>query len=223
VNKTGIISLLAFCLWSTTCFSQFRFSTATGLSLLRNFTEHQQFFSVGHEIILDFHVNPKNGAYASFAYYSPEKKNNAMLAIAKSSTTIPQQVSFINHSRISFKQFSLGWKHYVRGVNDAEIEWGLYTITGFGIVFGKTVNEYSLIVDTTLYNLPGNPVSGEGHFKRLTVDLGLGWDLPVSSEMFFYAEAKAWIPTTEYPSKYLFINNNAPFTATIAAGIRILF
>src|SRR5436190_1481643 len=62
-----------------------------------------------------------------------------------------------------------------------------------------------------------------GHFKRLTIDLGLGWEIPLGGDIFIYSEGKAWIPTTEYPSKYLFVNNNAPLAAMISAGLRILF
>jgi len=66
-------------------------------------------------------------------------------------------------------------------------------------------------------------VNGSGHFKRLTLDVGLGWEVPLSGDIFIYSQAKAWIPTTEYPSRYLFVNNNAPFAAMISAGLRILF
>jgi hypothetical protein len=31
------------------------------------------------------------------------------------------------------------------------------------------------------------------------------------------------IPTTDYPSQYLFVNENAPFTASLNLGIRLLF
>jgi hypothetical protein len=111
----------------------------------------------------------------------------------------------------------------VVGTNDAESKWNLYTISGFGLIFGQASNIYSLSVDTSLYNLPQQPVNGAGHFKRLTIDLGLGWEIPIGGDLYFYSEAKMWIPTTDYPSKYLFINNNAPLVGTVSAGLRISF
>ena len=64
---------------------------------------------------------------------------------------------------------------------------------------------------------------GKANFKRLTLDLGLGWETPLGADIFIYAEGRAWIPTTDYPSKYIFINDNAPLVGMINTGIRILF
>lgn len=120
-------------------------------------------------------------------------------------------------------QISLGWKYYLVGTNESETAWNLYGVAGFGLIFGKATNIYSIAVDTSLYNAPLQPVNGIGHFKRLTLDLGLGWEIPLAGDIYLYAEGKTWIPTTEYPSKYLFINNNAPLTGMVTAGLRILF
>lgn len=221
--KKAIILLLIICFFSPFSFSQLRVSSSTDISLQRNFTKQQRFWALGQNIVIDLHLTPRNGAYFTFCYYSPEKVKTPLLATAKATTTVPQQIAFVNRAKIRFKQFSTGWKHYLKGTNDAEDSWSLYSITGFGIIFGKAVNEYSVNIDTSLYNSPERPVSGEGHFKRLTLDLGLGWELPLGGEIYFYTEGKTWIPTTEYPSKYLFVNNNAPFAVMISAGFRILF
>jgi hypothetical protein len=66
-------------------------------------------------------------------------------------------------------------------------------------------------------------LSGKGNFKRLTLDLGLGLEFPVGGDIYLYFEGRALVPTTDYPSNFLFINNNAPFTGAVNAGLRILF
>lgn len=118
---------------------------------------------------------------------------------------------------------SLGFKHYFVGTTDAEVNWNLYTITGFGLMFGRATNHYTASIDTSLYNAPQQPVTGHGHFKRLTLDLGLGWEIPLSADIYLYVNGKVWIPTSDYPSKYLFVNDNAPLVGMLGLGVRILF
>jgi len=120
-------------------------------------------------------------------------------------------------------QFSVGWKHYLVGNFEAEIKWNLYAITGFGLLFGTSTNTYSTVIDTSLYYAPVQPADGSGHFKRLTLDLGLGWEIPLSAAAFVYSEGKIWIPTTDYPSKFLLVNDKAPLVAVVGVGLRILF
>jgi hypothetical protein len=88
-------------------------------------------------------------------------------------------------------------------------------------MLGRVINTYSVSIDTTLYNVPVR--SGKANFKRLTLDLGLGWETPLGGDVYFYTEGRAWIPTTDYPSKYIFVNKNAPFVASLNFGVRILF
>ena len=223
LKKNKLILLLVISFLAKTSFSQLRVSASTDISLQRNFTKQQSFWAFGQNIFADFYLTPRDGIYTLLCYYSPEKKINPMIATAKSIITTPQQISFTNRAKIRLKQFSAGWKHFIKGSNDAEEGWNLYSITGFGIIFGKATNEYSDNIDTSLYTIPDHPVNGEGHFKRLTLDLGLGWEIPLGGEIYLYAEGKTWIPTTEYPSKFLFVNNNAPFVVMISSGIRILF
>lgn len=120
-------------------------------------------------------------------------------------------------------QYSLGWKHYLVGNFEKETKWNLYTITGFGLLFGTSKNTYTTVIDTSLYNAPSQPAEGSGHFKRLTFDLGLGWEFPLSAAAYIYSEGKIWIPTTDYPSKFLLVNDNAPLIAVLGVGLRILF
>ena len=216
------MAFVAF-VFSPVVFSQTRISIATDLSWQRSFKKEQRFWALGQDVVIDWHFTPKGGAYASVCYYSKGKFNNPLVASAKSPTTTPQQIFFINNAQVRLEQISLGWKHYFVGASDAEKKWNLYSITGFGLIFGKVVNTYSATIDTSLYTAPSQPINGKGHFKRLSLDLGLGWEIPLAGEVYVYSEGRVWIPTTEYPSKYLFVNNNAPLAAMITAGLRILF
>jgi hypothetical protein len=191
--------------------------------ILRSFKNDQRFWAVGQNIIVDWDFTSKGGAYASLSYSSYGKFTNELSATAKAATTSPQQISFDNNAQIRFEQISLGFKHYFVGSTDAEVNWNLYTITGFGLMFGRVTNDYSTSIDTSLYNAPQQPVNGKGHFKRLTLDLGVGWEIPLSADFYLYASGKVWIPTSDYPSKYLFVNDNAPLIAMFGIGVRILF
>jgi hypothetical protein len=46
--------------------------------------------------------------------------------------------------------------------------------------------------------------------------------VPVGGDIFFYGEIRAFAPTTDYPSKYLLANENAPFSGSFNLGMRIL-
>ncbi|HEY2720220.1 MAG TPA: hypothetical protein VGI82_00760 [Chitinophagaceae bacterium] len=223
LKQIKTISVIIACFLPQFIFSQIRFSLATDISLERSFKKDQRFWAFGQNVILNWHLTQKNGLYASLCYYSNGNFKNSLSASAKSSSTSPQDIFFVNRAQLRLIQISFGWKYYVVGTNDAESKWNLYTISGFGLIFGQASNIYSLSVDTSLYNLPQQPVNGAGHFKRLTIDLGLGWEIPIGGDLYFYSEAKMWIPTTDYPSKYLFINNNAPLVGTVSAGLRISF
>ena len=204
-------------------FSQTRVSLSTDISLQRNFKKEQRFWAFGQDVVVNWQFTRRGGTYASVTYYSNGKFKNPLSASAKSPTTLPQEIFFTNRAWVRLVQISLGWRHYLVGTNDAESKWNLYTITGFGLIFGEATNIYSTTIDTSLYNAPQQPVNGNGHFKRLTLDLGLGVEVPLGGDIYFYSEGKVWIPTTGYPSKYLFVNNNAPFAAMATAGLRILF
>jgi len=191
--------------------------------VLRSFKEDQRFWAIGQDIIADWHFTTRGGAYASLSYSSYGEFTNELSATAKASTTSPQEISFNNKAQIRFQQISLGFKHYFVGATDGEVNWNLYTITGLGLMFGRVTNNYSTSIDTSLYNAPLQPADGSGHFKRLTLDLGLGWEIPLGGDVFLYASGKVWIPTSDYPSKYLFVNDNAPLVGTLGLGVRILF
>lgn len=206
----------------TSAFSQQpRFSIATDLSLQRSFKKEQQYWAIGQTVHGHFHFTPTDGIYIWISYYTNGKFRNSVIATAKSTLTLPQQKSYTNSALMRFKHFSTGWKKYLKGSFDAEEGWNLYGYAGFGLLLGLVENTHSVVLDTALYNVP--VISGKANFKRLTLDLGLGCEVPVSGDVYLYAEGRAWVPTSDYPSKYIFVNNNAPLVGMLNAGIRILF
>lgn len=205
----------------TAAFAQPRFSVASDLSAQRNFKKEQLYWAIGHTIHGIFHLTPKNGVYVWFGYFSSGHFQNSLNATAKSPLTVPQQVHYTNTARMRLKQFSAGWRKYLKGSPDIESGWNLYGYAGFGLLLGRVDNVHSVGIDTAVYNLPVR--SGKANFKRLTLDLGLGYEIPIGGDFYLYTEGRVWIPTTDYPSKHIFVNENAPFVAMLGAGIRIIF
>lgn len=220
MNKNLII-LFLFSLLSFSSFSQPRFSIATDLGLQRSFKKEQQYWAVGQTVQVQYNINPKSGFYTWISYYSVGKFRNHLTATAKSTTTTPQLVNYDNDAQMRFKHFSLGWRRYLKGSCIAEEKWSLYGYAGLGILLGRVFNIHSVSLDTSIYFVPVR--AGKANFKRLTADLGLGWEMPVGADVYLYAEGRVWIPTTDYPSKYLFVNDNAPFVGMVNFGLRILF
>jgi hypothetical protein len=196
-------------------------SVATDLGLQFSLKKEQRYTAVGQTTQMHFHFTPADGAYFLISYYTAGNFNNKLNATAKFPATTPQEIAFINKAKMRFKQLSLGWKHYLKGNFDNEETWNLYGYAGFGLLLGRIDNTHSPSINTSLYEIPVR--SGKGNFKRLTLDLGLGWETNLGGALFFYNEARVWIPTTDYPSAFLFVNRKAPLVATISAGIRILF
>jgi hypothetical protein len=205
----------------TTAFPQQMFSIASDVSIQRNFKKEQLYWALGHTTNAIFHLTPKDGIYLWFAYYSNGRFNNNLTAVARSPLTAPQQVSYLNSARMRLKQFSVGWRKYLRGSPDAETGYNIYGYAGFGLLLGRMDNSHSVSIDTVLYNVP--VLSGKANFKRLTVDLGIGWEIPIGGDFYFFTEGKVWVPASNYPSKYIFVNNNAPYVAMLGTGIRIVF
>ena len=90
-------------------------------------------------------------------------------------------------------------------------------------MFGNSFNTFSTQIDTSLYTIQYNVVHGSGDFKRLTFDITGGVEFPISYEIYIYSEIRMYIPTTDYPSKYLLNNSHAPMLGSINIGLRILF
>lgn len=197
------------------------FSVATDLGLQRNIKKEQRYWAVGHTVHTHFHISKKEGLYAWIAYYSIGKFENNVTASAKSTTTMPQQFNYVNKAEMRFKHLSVGWKHYFKGDPHLEEGWNLYGYGGFGLLMGRVINTHSPSVDTSMYDPAVK--SGRANFKRLTLDLGLGWETPIGSSVYFYNEGRLWVPTTDYPSGHIFVNRRAPLVASLNFGVRILF
>lgn len=198
-----------------------QFSIATDLGVQRSIKKEQRFWSLGHTVHAIFNLTPKEGVYVWFAYYTNGNFKNNLTATAKSVLTIPQEIDYVSRSQLRFKHFSIGYRRYLVGACDIEKGWNLYATAGLGLLPGRITNVHSVAIDTALYNLP--VLSGVANFKRLTADLGLGYEKPLGADFFLYAEGRVWIPASDYPSKYLFVNDKAPLTAMFNIGLRILF
>jgi hypothetical protein len=201
--------------------TQIRLSVAPDLSLMRNFSPKQKFWSLGQTVQFNFHFSAKESGYAWITYYTPGKFKNNFTATAKSSATIPYTIPFKASARWRNNEVSLGWKHYFKGRFDAESGCNIYGLAGFGLMFTKVENSFSPVVDTSLYISPTR--SGNSEFYRLTIDLGAGVEFPIGGNFFLYSDVRTWIPTTNYPSPYLHNNKNVPLPFMISGGMRILF
>lgn len=198
-----------------------QFSLATDVGVQRSFRPDQQFWAFGHTIQGQLHASYTDAIYCWLSYYTNGKFRNELQATAKSPATVPQQIDYTNKATMGFQQFSIGWKKYLKGNYAIETGWSLYTYAGFGILFGNVVNEQTAVIDTSLYNVQVK--NGSGKFKRLTLDLGLGAEFPIGAGYFIYTEGRLWVPASDYPSKYVYVNDDAPLVGMFNAGIRILF
>lgn len=221
LRKKILISFLSCFLLLGVYAQNVQFSLSTDVSVLRSFKKFQRFWSVGQTVTGLFNFGPKDGVYAWIAYYSTAQFSNYPTAYAKTIGTIPQQVDYMNRVQIGLKHTSIGWRHYFKGAFDLEEGWSIYGYGGFGILFGTVTNTHSVTIDTASYDVP--VLAGKDNFTRLTLDLALGYEIPLGGNIFFYAEGRTLLPTTEYPTGYLLVNNRAPLTASLNTGIRILF
>lgn len=213
--------LTTILLITITSSSQVPLSFSADLGVLHNFKKQQRYWAVGSHLQLCFHVTPRDGVYGRFGLYTNGRFVNRLQAIAKSPTTLPQQVNYNDTSGMRMQHISIGWKKFLKGLPTDEKGWNLYTSAGFGLMLGQVNNTSRARPDSLFYDLPIR--GGEGSFKRLTLDLGLGVDFPLSGDVYAFGEGRLLIPTTDYPSKYIFINEKAPLISWLGAGIRILF
>jgi hypothetical protein len=211
-----------FLLVSVAALAQVRFSFATDLSVLRNFSPNQKFWALGSTVQGNFHLSGKDGVYAWVSYYTPGRFNTNYSAQARQPATVPQSVSYRVRSRWAYNNISVGWKHYFKGSFAEENTWGLYGLAGFGLQFNKVENVYSTFFDTSAYALQ-SPAPGVGNFKRLTLDLGIGVEYPVGGDFFIYSDLRTWLPASDYPSPWLHDPKRVPLPLTLGAGLRILF
>jgi len=220
LKKKGLISL--FILLTVTASAQPpKFSFGTDADVIRSFKKEQKFWSIGQTIVANIHFTKKNTLYIWAAYTGNGRFENQLVATAKSPTTTPTQLNYKNSANMKGSHISIGLKHYFRGHYFSEQEWNLYGGAGFGLKLGKIENKHSIAIDTATYDVP--VLAGNAKFKRLTFDLMLGFEQPLGGAIYFYAEAKLMIPTTDYPSPYILINENAPLTGSVNLGLRLFF
>lgn len=201
--------------------AQVRFSVAPDLSLMRNFSPRQKFWTLGGTLQANLHFNKKQSAYAWINYYAPARFKNNFTALAKSPNTSPSAITFRATATWTTDEVSLGWKHFFKGSFDAETGWNLYGLVGFGFLFTRVENSFSKTIDTSLYLTSVR--FGSGQFNRLSLDLGAGVEFALGGNFFLYGEERTWLPASDYPSPYLHRNQNVPLAFSISGGIRILF
>ena len=215
-------SLLAVGLFiSLSVSAQVQFSLATGLSGLRNFSPQQKFWALGQTLRADAHFSPKQSAYFWLDYYTEGKIRNNFTATAKSALTTPQQLRYTANGRLTYRQISLGLKHYFRGTFNAETGYSIYGLAGFGLLFAQVSNTNSPAADTSLYNV--SVMQGEGSFRKLTFDVGLGGEVPIGGNFFVFADGRTWLPASSKTVPYLHNQKNVPLPFMLSAGMRILF
>ncbi len=219
MKKILVIILLLFT--KLPLHAQQAFSLATDLSLLRNFSKDQQFTTVGQTIQANFHLTPKESVYAWVSYYVNGKYDNELLATAKDPFSGPDVQYYKSSSKLGFSQFSLGWKHFLKG-NYANENWNLYGTAGFGLLTGRVENTHDPVIDTSVFFIPNKSIAGVGKFRRLTFDVAIGSEINLATGLYLYAELKSWLPISNYPSRYL-LNNSVPQVLMLNGGVRILF
>ncbi|RYY55285.1 MAG: hypothetical protein EOO09_11080 [Chitinophagaceae bacterium] len=198
------------------------FSMASDFNLQRSVKTGQEYWAVGQIVSVQFNFTPKDAAYAWVGYFGYGRiRNEGLLAEVKEPSTIPFVIRYDNRTKMRYKHVSLGWKHYFTGSATSERQPGIYSLAGLGILLGQVVNTHSTPIDTALYNMP--VLAGTAHFKRLTLDLGLGFELPIGGDLYLYSELKTILPLTDYPSPYILDNKYTPYTAMAALGFRIMF
>lgn len=219
--KKALLTLSLSLILNLAVQAQVEFSVGTGVSGLRNFSPQQGFWAIGQTVQTVFHFSPKQSAYAWVDYYTEGKFQNNFIATAKSPLASPQQLPYQATGRLTYRHFSLGWKHYFRGAYNANSDFNLYGLAGFGFLFAKVGNDFSTAVDTTIYH--AQTIAGESNIKKLTFDLGIGSELPLGGNFFLFADARTWLPASSKISPYLHSEKNVPLPFMLSAGLRVLF
>ncbi len=199
---------------------QAAFSIGTDLSLLHDFTKHQQFTAFGQTVQLNFHFTKKESLYTWISYYTNGKYKNDLIALPRYLSTTPPSVPYTSSSQVGYRQISVGWKHYFKEGFNAETTYSIYGLAGFGVMFGRVENAFNKMIDTAKYRVPQLP--GSGKLRRLTFDIGLGVDVPIGTGFYFYGEVRTWLPASDFPSPYLY-NNDGPRVVMVNGGLRLLF
>ncbi len=213
--------LLLFVLMTGIAHAQWVSSIATDFSVQRNFANQQRYWSIGQTIRGEWHMDALNTGYGWFSYYNRGKFTNDLTATAKDPATSPSSIDYRNRGGISFSQLSFGWKRYIAGNAFNEDGVNVYSFAGLGLLFGKVLNIHNTRIDTTLYNVP--VLAGRDKYNRLTLDLGLGLEVPIGGDFFIYGECKSYIPVSTFPNRYLLNDKYTPLPGMLTIGVRVLF
>jgi hypothetical protein len=202
-------------------FAQEGISVGTDIALLRNMGKNQQFFTAGQTLVFNYHFTPKHSFYGWFMYYLPGKFSNEFLATAKDAATNPQQINYKVNASWAYREISFGWKYYLKGSPTNASGYNIYSLAGLGLMFSKSSNATTL--DTALYQPEARPELGERNFARLNLDLGLGAEFPVASNIYLYADLRTWVNTSSYPVTVFHSDKHATQALSVHFGMRILF
>lgn len=215
-------TLLFLVLWvSIEATGQIPFSISTHLSGLRNFTPRQKFWTIGQQVQASFYFTPKQAGSVSLEYYREGKFKNNFTATAKSILTNPQSFGFTATGRLTYRQVSLGLKHYLKGSYDEQKGINIFGMAGLGFLFARSLNSASSQFDTTRYHSP--IILGRGSVRRLSFDAGVGAEMHVGSAVYAFTTVRAWLPASYQRSRSLHNSDKVPLALMAGAGIRILF
>ncbi len=215
------IIFIVFVLCSVKSSSQEAFSIGTDVGLLRNFSKGHKFWTVGQSIIATVHFTPRHSAYTWFKYYIPGKFSNNFTATARDAATTPQQINYSVKANWAFREFSIGYKGYLAGSYDAETGYNVYALAGLGLMFARAENISDL--DTSQYAPVPKPVTGSNSFNRLTLDLGIGGEVPIGGNIYIYSDLRTWVNMSSYPSNVFHNEEEATLPVMLHVGIRMLF
>lgn len=220
MNNT-LRTIFCFLLIATASAVKAQLSILTDISLLRNHSPKQRFLAAGQTVAANFYVDKKNAIYALGCYYVNGDYSNKLTTTALQPATTPQQINYTVNSKWLYRQVSFGIKHYFKGEYNTETTWSIYGNAGFGLLFNSVQNTYSQAIDTTVYAAK-EPLPGKGNFKRLTFDVSLGAEMPIGTDVYLYAESRASLPASDYPSPYLISNKDVPLATCLSVGLRVL-
>lgn len=197
-------------------------SVASNSIFMYTANRQNNYFAFGQDLRGDYHFSDRWTGSASIGFYTAGKYSNRFTATAKTPGTLPASTSFEAVTRLYTKHFTMGARYYFKGSYRQEYGYSLYGYLGYGILFMKVQNDYNA-VDTAAYDTGIAPSPGEGKFNRLTIDGGAGIELPIGPNVFLYGEARAIVPLTDYPSRFIVYNKGVPLPLSIGVGIRVLF
>lgn len=198
-----------------------QFSLTTDVSVLRNSSPRQQFWTAGQTIRAEWYPGDRGGPFVSISYFLTAEFTNSFTATAKSSTAGPATIPYTASSSWQFRQAALGWKHYFRGTFKEEKKQGWYGLIGTGLLFARIDNRLSQPIDTSQYFSAG-PTQAKGTLRRITLDLGLGGEWPIGADIYAFGELRSLLQASETPSALVAGNSHIPLTTSVHAGLRVL-